>query len=512
MKKVSKLLTPLNILLFLIFLMSVFLRFKNLEGSLMFQGDQGRDALIVANIFKEKDLVFIGPVTSIGNMYLGPFYYYLMMPFLWLTYPSPMGPVYMVAILGVLTVMLMYFLGKKIFSAKTAFLASIFLALSHTAVSLSRFSWNPNPAPFFSLLMFYFTYLAWKKDGRYWLLVAAMFSILIQLHYVALLSAGGAGIIFLISLIEKIRAKTNLKKTVSNVLLSLLIFVLSLTPLVLFDIKHGGQNFQALTKIVTKEESFNLERKVGRRGVDALVKLFSVDLKNRGAQILFASSFGDIEANQYLIIVSFLFVLIYCFRRRFKLKDQEILLFAYLGTGLLGISLYQHEVYTHYFAYLLPMVYFFYGWLLSKIKPRLLTILATGTFLVFFIRQNYSLYQLKDTGWTIAQMKAVAQSIQDQVTEDEKYNIVLLSESKDLYGMNYRYFLSTMPNPPVAIEDYAQAEKLFIINEERKQDDVANLPIYEIVVFPEKNVLNKIDFNPGPEITVLGANKNPYNN
>ena len=161
MKKIKSLLSPLNLLLLLVFLLAIFLRFKNLKGSLMFQGDQGRDALIVANIFKEKDLVFIGPVTSIGNMYLGPFYYYLMMPFLWLSYPSPMGPVYLVATLGVLTVALMYFLGKRIFSKKIAVLASIFLALSHTAVSLSRFSWNPNPSPLFSLLMFYFTYLAW---------------------------------------------------------------------------------------------------------------------------------------------------------------------------------------------------------------------------------------------------------------------------------------------------------------------------------------------------------------
>ena len=204
MTKKRHLLSPLNILLLLILVVSIFLRFYNLKDSLMFQGDQGRDALVVANIFKNHDPVFIGPVTSIGNMYLGPFYYYFMLPFLRLTYPSPMGPVYAVAAVGVLTVILFYFLMRKIFDRHSVLLATIFLALSHTAVNLSRFSWNPNLAPFFSLLMFYFTYLAWKKDERYWLLVSAMFSVLIQLHYVTLLAGLGSGLIYLISLKEKV--------------------------------------------------------------------------------------------------------------------------------------------------------------------------------------------------------------------------------------------------------------------------------------------------------------------
>ncbi len=51
-------------------------------------------------------------------------------------------------------------------------------------------------SPFFSLLMFYFYYMADKKDSRYWLLGSVMFSILAQVHYVALLSLAGAGVFF----------------------------------------------------------------------------------------------------------------------------------------------------------------------------------------------------------------------------------------------------------------------------------------------------------------------------
>ena len=84
-KLIKKQVTLERLFLLLILAVAIFLRFYNLKNTMMFQGDQGRDAMVVANIFKNLDPVFIGPVTSIGNMYLGPFYYYFMLPFLFLS-------------------------------------------------------------------------------------------------------------------------------------------------------------------------------------------------------------------------------------------------------------------------------------------------------------------------------------------------------------------------------------------------------------------------------------------
>ena len=162
----------------------------------MFEGDQGRDALVVSKIFKEGDLVFIGPVTSVGNMYLGPFYYYFMLPFLWLSYPSPLGPVYAVALVNILAVYLIYKLGSKMFGQKVGILAAFFFGLSQVSVTYSRFSWNPNLAPFFSLLIIYFNWKALKKP-KFWLAVLASFAALIQLHYLTLLAAASAGLTWL---------------------------------------------------------------------------------------------------------------------------------------------------------------------------------------------------------------------------------------------------------------------------------------------------------------------------
>jgi hypothetical protein len=99
--------------LIIIFLaVAIFLRFYNLKNSLMFQGDQGRDAIVVSRIFREGDLVFIGPVTSVGNMYLGPLYHYFD-ALLMVNIPSHPRAGLCSGVLGVLTVWLTYYLGQK---------------------------------------------------------------------------------------------------------------------------------------------------------------------------------------------------------------------------------------------------------------------------------------------------------------------------------------------------------------------------------------------------------------
>ncbi|MBU1033778.1 glycosyltransferase family 39 protein [Patescibacteria group bacterium] len=495
--------------LFFILALAIFLRFFNLKNTFMFQGDQGRDALVVSQIFKEKDPVFIGPVTSIGNMYLGPFYYYFMLPFLFLSYPNPIGPVYAVAGLSVLTVFLLFKITKKLFNKKTAYISTIFFTLSAGVVNLARFSWNPNIAPFFSLLMFYFTFQAWKKNTKYWLLVSLCFSLLIQLHYVTLLSLSGAGIVFLIQLIAKIKNNkkhffVEEKRFFKHVALAILIFIISLTPLMLFDYKHDFTNAKSFTKILVKEESFDLQRKKGREGFGAITKFVTIDLKNRASQILFEPSFAANKINYPLLYLLLLSSVFYLVKNKNKIKDSEIVLLAYLLPGIIGISLYQHEVYEHYIAYLFPFVYILYGLFFAKFKNKWLMLAIILPFLAFFISSNISRYSIKDAGWKPGDMSKTSDEIYRRVNKDEKYNIVLFSPSKDSYGMSYRYFLSTKENKIVELEDHQLATKLFIINDEKEvRNDIFDTSLYEVVVFPSRTIDEVFQMENGPEISVL---------
>lgn len=117
-------------------LLALSLRLYRIDEYMTFLGDEGRDVRIVREILRG-DPAFIGPQTSIGNMYLGPLYYYMMAPALWLSGLDPVGPAVMIAFLGAVTVLFTWWVGRTWFGPKAGLVASLLLALSPVAIILA---------------------------------------------------------------------------------------------------------------------------------------------------------------------------------------------------------------------------------------------------------------------------------------------------------------------------------------------------------------------------------------
>lgn len=485
---------------------AVFTRFYNLADTVQFLGDQGRDALVVSRIFTAGDPVFIGPVTSVGNMYLGPLYYYFMLPFLWLSYPSPIGPVYAVAALGVLTVFLMYWLGKEMLGEKVAVLAAALYTFSTTATLLARFSWNPNPAPLVSLVMLWAIYRALKKSPWYWVAVTLCFAVLIQLHYITLLSGASFGIIWLYQLIQLLKKPSKqhtvaLTTMVKATVVSGLLLALSTVPLMLFDWKHNWLNAKAFLNLFLGEDTFKVATSESNRAVRAVT-----ESHGRAIHILFEITLGKIRnLNETLLPLAGVGVAYIMFQaKKRKHAVGEAIILVFLLVGIAGIALYEHSVYDHYIAYLFPVTFFLLSILLVEVaRIRLIGVLLASTFLAYYVYVNVISLPLGDTGWRIADIERTSAAIAERVSAGEKYNLVLLSETGDIDAQNYRYYLSTTETPPVLMEDRGSVETLFIINEDRALERVVDSPIYEIVVFPNKEAVEVFEIPGGPEITVL---------
>lgn len=497
--------------LIIILLIASFLRLWNVPNTTQFLGDQGRDAIIVSRIFKDDNLVFIGPVTSVGNMYLGPLYYYFMLPFLWLSYPSPLGPVYAVALLSILTTWLIYQLGKELVGPRAALVAAFFFATSATVIEFARFSWNPNPAPLFSLLMVYSTYKAWQGKVWYWVGVAIAFSVLIQLHYLTLLTAPAAGIIWLISLGQLLKnpITSNLDdhtKLLPPFFLATLIaiccFLLSLAPLVIFDYAHDGLNAKAFGSLMTSKENFVQSKTDFITSVTQTLQ----EIQNRSLHILWEMTIGTQRQLATLLLIGSTVLLSYLVgqgQKRSTFRGEAVIL-IYLIVSIIGTSFYTHTIFTHYLAYLFPIICLIYGIIIAWLWQRhFLGKLLALAFIAYFLLFNLPRLPLKATGWTINDIQRTSQSIANRIKPGEKYDIVLLSETKDLDANNYRYYLSTTDTPPVSVQEQSKIDTLFIIDEEKKIEKVVDSPIYLIVVFPNKVPAEVYNIPGGPEITVL---------
>ena len=241
---------PQNILLPIIILIAAFLRLYRIQDYMTFLGDEGRDVLVAYNIL-HGHLTLLGPTSSVGGFFLGPIYYYFMAPFLWLFNYNPVGPAVMVALFGIATVGLIYFVGKDFFNAKVGLMAALIYAISPLVITYSRASWNPNPMPFFSLLILYLLYKALKKNSlKLLFIVGILFGIAMQLHYLAIF----LGIIILtytlITLLYKQKTFKIFTKLIKDYLVIFLGFLIGWSPFIAFEIRHGFLDFKNIITFV----------------------------------------------------------------------------------------------------------------------------------------------------------------------------------------------------------------------------------------------------------------------
>jgi len=334
-------------LIILIILISAFFRLFRISEYMEFLGDQGRDVIIIRDFLKHGNLFFIGPVTSIGNMYLGPWYYYLVAPFLWLFNYNPVGPSIFVAFLGILTTYLFYFIGNKWFNRSVGLISALLFAISPVAIKYNSFSWNPNVMPFFSILFIYFSFTAiFDKKYNYFILASLAFIGCINSHYFALTLLPFVGLYWLL---------TYKKEYWQPTLLAALIFLISLVPQVLFDLKHQGQNTQAFNTFFTKREN-TLSIKIYK----AIPKFFPT-LNDINTRLLYGKN------TQFALILTLIFLIFLFYSLKYFKRRHFLILFWYI-LGLTAFGIYKNHIYDHYYGFILPAVFLLAGIIINKTK------------------------------------------------------------------------------------------------------------------------------------------------
>lgn len=497
-------------------------RFYRLTTTSEFLGDQGRDAYRVAKIFKEGDLVFIGPVTSIGNMYLGPAYYYFMLPWLWLSYPSPLGPILAVATLSTLTIFVLYLLGRELVGRRPALLAAGFFAFSWTAISFARFSWNPNPAPLLTVLLLWSLQRALTRHLHYWWLVTIFFVLLIQLHYMNLLLlpvlAGFALLQLWLSwspraILTSWQIKTSpIKHLLLNWLKAGLIAILLLSPLIAFDIKHGGTNFLALGGLLGGDNPIS---QLHGLTLGSRVLLYFSQLGARLIQILASLAWFKEGWVTVVLVVSLLLGLGWRHWRARHLSLGEAMIYLVLLVALVGLGFYSHAVYPHYLLFLLPVVFWLYGlWIETLFSfgrggGKGLALL----FLMLFLWVNLDKMQFQRASYTFADFEQIAEAIQDQIQVGERYNLVFLSGTKEYYGQNFRFFLDRFQEkaPLDPERDELSSAQVEVVIDEGKLtlDQIFSLPIFELQFLRAEQLRATLNLEPGIKVYVFDKTRSP---
>src|SRR5258708_7698393 len=242
-----------NILLFILLLVAAFFRLYKIQDYMTFLGDEGRDSLVVYNIL-HGHFTLLGPTASVGGFFLGPIYYYFMAPFLLIFNYNPIGPAIMIALLGVATVWLIYKVANELFGKITAVVSASLYAISPIVLAYSRSSWNPNPMPFFTLLLFYLLYKAvLSQNMRLYFICGVLLGIMMQLHYLTVFVVVITAVFVLfVQILPIVKNKKShiIQIIVKNYAYILGGFLVGWLPFLLFELKHGFLNIKSIINFI----------------------------------------------------------------------------------------------------------------------------------------------------------------------------------------------------------------------------------------------------------------------
>ncbi len=184
---------PILIALFLIIVTGIFLRTFHFSDFLQFNPDQARDAKIVSDwISGNEAMPLFGPKAGGTEFHLGPIFYYFESASAKIFGNMPDKMAYPDLFFSIFSIPLLYIFLKKYFNSAISLVLTFIFSISFFAVFYSRFSWNPNQIPFFTLL-FLFSIMQLSEEGnkfkKLWaVLFGASLAILIQLHTLLLIS------------------------------------------------------------------------------------------------------------------------------------------------------------------------------------------------------------------------------------------------------------------------------------------------------------------------------------
>jgi len=458
------------LILGVILLVAAVVRLYHIETKMRFIWDEGRDMLAIRKIITQKDLTLFGPYNEMGpeKDFFGVFHYYLMLPVLWLADYNPVGPAIFTAMLGVISVGLVYQLISMWGDKKLALWVAVVYALSPLVIKYSIWPWNPNTMPFFGLLYLFFLRKFYEQPAKIWTVLAGFtLGLLFQLHYFSLALV-----------VPWLMIMWTRKKFLSHWVLFILTFLLANINFILFDLTHEWFYFKILKDTFVGGSaqqllSFSPQHLVMAPFIftnDAFSKLLTLS--------------GIFTWPVTVIFFGFSFYKIKQFFYEKILDLETMIVGSWLGL-LLIISFFPTLANDYYGSYL------WFGLIMIVIKGFL--VLSSRLKLKYFFIFLGVLFCARlligiDLGrqptWqeNMPLVRQLSKVVSDDVqTQPKTFNIASLADS-DTRATRYRYFLNVAGVKPLGVDDYSKTEILYIISPHDAVTSQQN-PAWEISTF-----------------------------
>lgn len=321
----------LNFLLVTFLLLGgLFVRVYRTDMLLKFYYDQGRDALIIRDVYQNLDPVLVGPTTGLAGILRGPAFYYLLLPAYWLSGGSPVVASNYLQVINTFGLFTLYIIAKKIAGRKAGLIAIILMAFSRELIDLSR--WLSNPSPIFISVPLMILGLMFIRENYHrtfwWTVVALMLGLNLQFEM-------ASEIWFIPALAILALLYKEFRPTIKEFVLGTVVFLSTLVPQVLFDLLHGGLMRKGIADhFASGKPSF-------------LFDIEKVLLRTSQFQDIYASIYAQ-GSHKLILIFTALFFLLFIVHSKFR--DKVMPLFILFATPFF-ILLFYHGNEGNFYSY-----------------------------------------------------------------------------------------------------------------------------------------------------------------
>lgn len=328
---VIKLLKKPTTILFLILLIGLFFRTYQVIDRMEFSHDQDLFSWIAKDIIVNHHIRLIGQLTTAAGIFIGPLFYYSLVPFFLIFNMDPVGTIIPILLLAMLNLISYYCVFTKLFNSKVGLIIAFLQAVSLYFVGFDGRVVPSTPTNIW--LVWYFYCLIMISRGKYSTLplLGVLIGLIWHIH------------IALFPTLLAIPAAMFISKklpTIKQITLFLVTLFISNLPLILFETRH---NFSQTLSLIN-----NLQ--TDHQGTTGLIKLdlnIQKVTKNLNSMLFYPLVFPfDTKILLGLMLLSPIFLI-----KKGLMKLKEIIPLYFLIFGVLAFfTVSSSPVAEYYFA------------------------------------------------------------------------------------------------------------------------------------------------------------------
>ncbi len=317
------------LLLLLIVIVGFYFRTYKLAELYTFAHDNDLYSWIVKDIWVDRHFRLIGQETSVGAIFIGPLFYYLLVPFFVLFKLDPIGAVMLTTIIGILTIVSFYFVISKFFGRAAGLTVAFLYAVSLQNVFFDRWVVPTQPTVLWSI--WYLYVLLSLLGGN--LKVLPLAGILLGLIWHIHITLAPLVLLLPIAIIlshRKIKANQFILPAFFGLVLTL--------PFWLFEFRHGFTQFKGFFDSLSGYKD-------PAQGFYRFQKMFDLS-----AAPLLANLFPDLRFTNFSNLLPMIFLSLYCLLRKILSKKEFLLMLAWVLIAILSQFFSRRTVSEYYFS------------------------------------------------------------------------------------------------------------------------------------------------------------------